>query len=120
MRCFNHPTNESIGTCKACHKGLCAECAEDLGHGLACKGRHEPDVELLNSIVARSARVYSVTPRSRYIAPLFGGFMGLVFLGYGFVGGGRTFGFLSLMGAGFLVYAVVLFLFNRRAFGESQ
>jgi len=79
MRCFNHPQSEAVGLCKSCSKGLCSACAADLDHGLACKGKHEEAVQILNGLVARSAKVYSVTPKSRFIAPLFYGFMGLIF-----------------------------------------
>lgn len=45
MNCFYHPTAVAVGTCKSCNKGLCRECAVDLGKGLACKGRCEEDVK---------------------------------------------------------------------------
>ena len=48
MNCFNHPNVPAVGICKACQKGLCKECAVDLGHGIACKGHHE-EVDMLNS-----------------------------------------------------------------------
>jgi hypothetical protein len=44
MRCFNHVDREAIGFCKACCKGLCPECAVDLGFGLSCRGEHEKRV----------------------------------------------------------------------------
>lgn len=120
MRCFNHPSIEAIGSCKACHKGLCMECAADLGHGLACKGAHESDVELLNSIISRSARIYSVTPKSRYIAPMFYAFMGLLLVGYSFAIRDRDLGLLFWMGAGFIAFSIVTFFLNRRAFGRLK
>jgi hypothetical protein len=45
MNCFYHPTVVAVGTCKSCNKGLCPECAADLGKGLACKGHCENDVK---------------------------------------------------------------------------
>jgi len=45
MRCFNHQDHEAVGCCKACGKGLCPDCAADLGHALACRGSHEAMVE---------------------------------------------------------------------------
>jgi len=47
MNCFNHPDVPAVGICKACQKGLCMECAVDLGHGIACKS-HQEEVEMLN------------------------------------------------------------------------
>ena len=120
MRCFNHPSIEAVGNCKSCHKGLCRGCVSDLGHGLACRGVHESEVELLNTIVSRSARIYSVTPKSLYIGPTFLAFMGLLFIGYSFAEGSNTFGLLFSMGAGFVVFSAALFLFNRRAYGRLK
>ena len=48
MNCFNHPGVPAVGICKACQKGLCMECAVDLGHGIACKN-HREEVERLNA-----------------------------------------------------------------------
>lgn len=65
MRCFNHPETEAIGTCKACNKGLCLECAADLGHGLACKSAHVEAVEDLNTLVARNVRIGNINARGK-------------------------------------------------------
>jgi tetratricopeptide (TPR) repeat protein len=47
MHCFVHTDRDPVGICKSCYKGLCAECAADLHHSLACKGTHEEAVERL-------------------------------------------------------------------------
>jgi hypothetical protein len=60
MNCFNHPDVPAVGICKACQKGLCMECAIDLGHGIACKN-HREDVEMLNTIQADSKRAIQNT-----------------------------------------------------------
>ncbi|MBU4189689.1 MAG: hypothetical protein KJ886_01655 [Candidatus Thermoplasmatota archaeon] len=31
MKCFYNPTRDAVGVCKNCGKGLCAECAVDVG-----------------------------------------------------------------------------------------
>lgn len=36
MKCFHHPSDDAVGLCKACGKGVCRACAVDLGEGLAC------------------------------------------------------------------------------------
>ena len=60
MNCFNHPGVPGVGICKYCQKGLCKECAIDLGHGIACKN-HREDVEMLNTIQADSKRAIQNT-----------------------------------------------------------
>ena len=119
MHCFNHQDRHAIGSCKACHKGLCADCVTDMGHGLACKGTHEDMVETYHSIVSRSARIYQTYPRGSLIAPAFYLAMGLLFIGYAVMSGDGPRSFLFLMGCGFIVFAVVFYRFNRKAFGTS-
>jgi hypothetical protein len=117
MRCFYHVDRDAVGTCKSCNKGLCSECAVDLDHGLACRGKHEQNVESLNSMVVRATQVQVTTVRAKYVAPAFTAFMGVMFVGYGYLKEGLT-GFLLPLGAGFLVYSLVIFITNRRAYGR--
>lgn len=49
MKCFNHNEIDASGQCKHCYKGLCKKCVTDLGHGLACKGVHEAEVEKIKN-----------------------------------------------------------------------
>jgi hypothetical protein len=119
VRCFNHQDREAVGACKACSKGLCAECAADLGHGLACRGSHESAVEALNQITLRARRVQATSTKARYVAPTFHTAMGLLFLGWGLFSGPR-FTFLSLLGGAFLIYAFVIFVTNQRAYSPAK
>ena len=120
MRCFNHPDRDAIGSCKGCCKGLCMECAADLGHGLACKGTHEEMVETYDMIVSKNARVYGSASRNTLIAPVFYAFMGVLFAGYALLSGNGVASFLSLMGLGFLVFAAVVYRANRKTFGGDR
>jgi hypothetical protein len=51
MKCFYHQERDAVAVCKNCNKGVCAECASDLGHGIACKGRCESKVQELNELI---------------------------------------------------------------------
>jgi hypothetical protein len=117
MRCFNHTDRDAIGTCKSCSKGLCSECAADLDHGLACRGKHEQNVVSLNSMVVRASQVQATTIRAKYVTPVFTAFMGVMFLGYGYLKQALAI-FLLPLGLGFLVYSLVIFITNRRAYGR--
>jgi hypothetical protein len=66
MRCFYHQDREAIGACKSCNKGLCAECAVDLGNGLACRGRCEADVQAVIRLVDQNSKQ---TPKQRQERP---------------------------------------------------
>jgi cation transporter-like permease len=81
---------------------------------------HEDLVNTYNSIVSKNARVQSVQSRSTVIAPLFYAFMGLLCVGFSVFIDKKLFGFLSLMGLGFLVYAVVIYRVNKRAYSEPK
>ena len=117
MRCYNHPSVEAVGTCKACSKGLCMECSADLGHGLACKASHIVEVENLNALITRSTRITTAHTRGKFLVPVFYGFIGLTFLGYGLVSS-RASSFSIVMGVGFLAFALFTLATNLKAFGK--
>ena len=117
MRCFYHPDRDANGICKSCNKGLCSECSVDLDYGLACRGKHEQNVAALNAMVVNATRIQATTSKARYVAPAFTAFMGIMFLGYGYLKEGLAV-FLLPLGVGFLVYSLVIFVTNRRAYGR--
>ncbi len=117
MNCFNHSGAPSVGICKTCSKGLCADCATDLGHGLACKGVHEADVSELHSIIQRSVESRrSNSKRGKYYAPAFYAFMGAVFAFDGWTRQTGAFNFGLVMGGGFLAYSLIVLSANLRVF----
>lgn len=118
MRCFYHPEKEAVGICKSCQRGLCPECATDLGHGLACAGKHEQDVNTIKTIIDQSAKIYEVTPKTRNAAPLFYGFMGAVFAGYGLLNGRGVTDFSVILGTGFIVFAVYTYVYNKKTYAS--
>ena len=81
MYCYNHADRGAVGICKACCRGLCAECAVDLGFGLSCRGAHEQRVAEIEELVSRNASVQRVAGRAKYAAPAFYLFMGAIFTG---------------------------------------
>ncbi len=120
MHCYNHPETPAIGICKACQRGLCHACAHDLGHGLACKDRHEKEVNTLTRLVQDSEKIYASAPKNALIAPVFYSFMGLVFAGFGLTEDNPMRPFMLLLGSGFLAFAVVIFLRSRTLYRKNQ
>ena len=57
MRCFAHQEQDAVGVCKSCQKGLCRECALDLGKGLACRASCEDDVRRLIQLIESNMRL---------------------------------------------------------------
>jgi hypothetical protein len=76
------------------------------------------DVESLNAMIKRSARIQGVTAKAKFIAPMFYAFLGLVFAGFGYFREGGASSFAFIMGCGFVVYAAIIFMANRRAFAR--
>lgn len=60
MHCFNHTSSSAVGVCKACQKGLCSECAVDVGMGIACKDSCELHVAEINEMNERSLKIYGI------------------------------------------------------------
>lgn len=119
MNCFNHQTAPAIGSCKACNRGLCSDCATDLGHGLACKHVHEDRVKDLEMIISKSATAYKDASKNIYIVPVFYLFMGLVFAGYSLFEGNGFTDFSFVLGLGFILFGVILFIRNRKIFSKE-
>ena len=113
MKCFNHPESDAVGICKSCQKGICHECAIDLGKGIACKGQCESDVTAVNEALARNMELGSLNrnimqgfPNNLMIASFFFMLMGLVFSAWG-VFSARPSGFIVVLGVGFVLYGVI-------------
>jgi hypothetical protein len=119
MRCFYHQDQVAVGSCKACGKGLCPACAVDLEYGLACRGKHEARAEALEQLTVRAMQVQSTAGSAKYVGPAFTGFMGLIFTTYG-VFWDRGARLLLFLGIGFLVYSVIVFRVNRRAYARKR
>ncbi|UUY07086.1 hypothetical protein LRS11_14765 [Pseudomonas sp. J452] len=115
MHCFNHPDTPALGTCKACCKGLCAECTTDMDHGLACKDKHEAMVEAYQFIIDKNSEIYSAAPQNILITSLFYLFMGGAFSFYGYRSGGVT-DLPFMLGIGFIVFAVVTYIRSKALF----
>ena len=56
MKCFYHPQTDAVAICKNCSKGLCTECVSDVGHGSACKGKCESEVQGYDEMIQRVVR----------------------------------------------------------------
>lgn len=54
MKCFVHQSNDAVGLCRNCSRGVCTECAVDLSAGIACKGRCEETVEAMAALINRN------------------------------------------------------------------
>jgi len=126
MKCFYHQQRDAVGSCKSCGKGLCPECAVDLGKGLACRGRCEEDVRGVIGLIDRNikmspqaARLLDSSRGVRAGASVFNLVMGALFVLWGFTDPDR-FAFLIILGVCFLVYGAVSIIQSRRLDRKRQ
>lgn len=119
MNCFNHNHNSAIGVCRVCFRGLCSECATDLGHSISCKGDHEGMAAAINALQLRSTKMVKVTRKSMFLGPIFFGICGLVFLIDGLKQHDPS-NFASYLGSVFVVFALAVLLVNLRAYGGGE
>jgi len=120
MNCFNHQDIPAVGLCKSCSKGLCADCAIDLDHGIACKNNHEEQDKALDMIITKNTKIYSSASKNTLITPVFYLFMGLVFSGFGYFSRDGVTGLSFVMGVGFIVFATVIFIKNKLMFEKGE
>jgi hypothetical protein len=87
MKCFYHTGQDAVGTCKSCDKGLCPDCAVDLGKGLACRDRCEADVRSMIALIdtnievlPKGADVMRNMRKNTFVSAVFFGSMGVMFL----------------------------------------
>jgi hypothetical protein len=104
MVCFYHPDQPAVGVCKHCQRGLCSECAAAVDDVLACRNRHEEEVQVLEQLTARtifqSRRVGSAYMRNA----IFYGLVGALFTGFGWY----QYPFLGLQAVFFILIGLFL------------
>src|SRR5262249_52940930 len=69
MHCFYHQDKYAVGVCKSCGKGVCIECAVDLGKGLACRGRCEESVRAITQLIDRNIQLPNNPTTARLVIP---------------------------------------------------
>lgn len=121
MKCFHDPTQDAVGTCKSCGKGLSLDYAVDLGKGLACKNRCEDDVRGLIALIdnnvalrATSKQLIEGSGRAGIISSIFYLLVGATFLTTGLIFWDRISIFPIVLGALFVVWSLFS-LFRSRA-----
>jgi len=102
MQCFYHTDRSAVGACRACSRGVCRECAAEVGIVIACKNRHEEAAQTLSGLQARAGRAGP-------LLPLFAGCIGLLFLIWGLLSQPFSL-FTTLFGGVFILLAIVSFV----------
>ncbi len=110
MKCFNHDDRDAVGICKSCGKGVCRECAVDMGKGLACRDRCEMDASNVIALIDQNIQFSPVGKnvmgnmrKNTYVQASFLLVAGVIFLLTG-MASGRLAEFPGLLGMVFLIY----------------
>ena len=110
MKCFYDTTQDAVGACKSCGRGLSHDHLSDLGKGLACKGRCEDDVRsliaLLDRSISGSAATNQILKRNSLTGYASGIFLSVVGLLFTFTGLREPMDFTLYLGLAFLVYGL--------------
>lgn len=85
MKCFSHPQNEAVGSCKYCFRGVCAQCARDSGVGLACSDKCESEVKSVHALVERNKKLTAFAPATHSRSAVMLLLMAAVFIVFGMV-----------------------------------
>ncbi|MGH7976446.1 MAG: hypothetical protein ACREDS_10215 [Limisphaerales bacterium] len=85
MKCFYHSQIDAVAICKNCNKGLCFECAADVGNGIACKGKCESEVQAVNQMIQRGKRAGSIYSGYYKRMAIIFGLVGLILLVLGVI-----------------------------------
>ena len=115
MKCFYHQSEDAVGLCKACSKGVCPSCAIDVGGGLACRETCVEAVKAINSLVTRNVKISVVNKRATYVWPIFFFVMGSIFLLESLLGSRRPEPFGLVLGIAFACLSLYLGWLQRSA-----
>lgn len=126
MECFDHSGAAAVGLCKFCGKGICRDCARNVGPCLVCSSdrcaKSAAADEILRQRVMKACAIGD-GKRKPNIMLIMLILFGTLFTGFGiyisFIR--KHFEFLPIaMGTGFLVVALILYLQIRDLFKNGQ
>ncbi len=119
MKCYYHPEVDAIGICTHCNRGICLDCASDVGGRLACQGIHEDEVRDLDRLVNRSMVVSRNSGNSYIVMILVFSLMGLAFALLGLTRDPIEWLWV-IVGIAFGVYAFYNYSLRQKIVGEGS
>lgn len=83
MNCYYHPQTSAVAICKSCSKGLCAECANEIGDGVACRNRCEERAKMINRMIDRNNAILTTSNTHLRRNAIFMSVSGVLFVALG-------------------------------------
>lgn len=109
MKCFSHPASDAVAGCKHCCKGVCAACAIDTSHGVACSEACSTHVLQLASLMKSTTVASNINKgMAAFLWPAFLGALGLAFVAEALLSGRPRANFGIIMGSLFVFFGIVL------------
>jgi hypothetical protein len=129
MRCFTHHDREAVGICCVCGKGLCPDCAVDLGHAICCRGAceqqaragqapfkmrdmHEQLMRNRDILSQQSQALLRISRRALLLTPILFIVIGGVLALFSFIGRNPLYWIPAFTGILFVVIGLVLLVFQ--------
>ena len=113
MKCYYHNERDAVASCKSCNRGLCPDCAVEVGNGLACRNRCENQVEAINQVSLKNQRALGRSRKFSLGMALLFGVIGVVVMvmGFSLIGKVGLYGYIVpvILGAGSIVMAFINF-----------
>lgn len=119
MHCYRHAPAEALGICRACGRGVCAQCARDLQPSLACSQECERRVRRNDALLANSETTFGQARRGTVVLMLFPLLLGAVLFYFG-LGERAWFNPLTAMGAILVLFGLVVGWRQRRLRRQLQ
>jgi hypothetical protein len=122
MKCYYHKDSDAVGLCKACSKGICHECAADVGGGLACQATCTEVVRSINALVAASTTKVAQQLRGSYFWAALLLILGILFVIGPVLSGRPMLPFTTAAGFVFCAFGILLGVYQRafnKAFRDS-
>ena len=119
MKCFYASTEDAIGICKSCGRGLSAGHLTEMDKGLACRDRCEDEVKSLIALIEQDSsssdptnQILKRSSLTAYGSGVFLTVMGIVFTLKGL--SDPRLDFILYLGVGFIAYGSWTFVRARR------
>jgi len=120
MRCFRHSGSEAVAICKHCSKGVCGECVDDTGFGVACSPQCREEVLSIRAMLQRNKKSFSLASRSLARNGVLLALFGVAFFVFSFTERRESFLFTFFLAFGAIMFVGAAFSFlNARKWAKA-
>ena len=111
MKCFYHHDQDAVGVCRNCLKGICPQCAVEIGEGIACRDTCEEKAKDIAKLLSTNVNAHKGLKTGRFIGPLFAMISGVIFIGWNWYCK-DSLSFTGMLGITFFAIGVIQLIYN--------